>query len=115
LMAAVRWYLDLDHAALMQTYEDQVGWIVAAFTGMQHVSARRSFPSEAGQPMPRAEILLDEPRLSLSRDEVLRRLYAGSPAIHLAPAGVSGIFVNPQTLQPGQEKIVVERIKEILG
>jgi len=115
LMAAVRWYLDLDHAARMQTYEDQVGWIIAAFTGMQHVSARRSFPSEAGQPMPRAEILLDEPRLGLSRDEVLRRLYAGSPAISLAPAGANGIFVNPQTLLEGQEKIVVERIKEILS
>ena len=51
LMAAVRWYLDLDHAALMQTYEDQVGWIIAAFSGRPHVSARRSFPSEAGQPI----------------------------------------------------------------
>lgn len=120
LMAAVRWYLDLDQAALMQTYEDQVGWIIAAFSGVQHVSARRSFPSEAGQPMPRAEIVLDETRLGISRDELLRRLYAGnpaagSPAIHLAPAGASGIYVNPQTLETGQERIIVERIKEIVG
>ncbi len=115
LMAAVRWYLDLDHAALLQTYEDQVTWIITAFAKTQHVRARRSFPSEAGQPHPRAEINRDEPGLGLSRDEVLRRLYAGSPAIHLAPAGASGIYVNPQTLLEGQERISVERIKEILG
>ena len=60
LMAAVRRYLDLDHAALMRTYEDQVQSVIAAFAGVPHVTARRSFPSEAGQPMPRAELILDE-------------------------------------------------------
>ncbi len=119
LTAAVRWYLDLDHTALMQTYEDQVAWIIAAFSGRPHVSARRSFPSEAGQPHPRAEIILDEPGLGITRDEVLRQLYAGSPtagypAIHLAPAGANSIYINPQTLQPGQEKTIVARMLEIL-
>jgi uncharacterized pyridoxal phosphate-dependent enzyme len=115
LMAAVRWHLDLDHPALLQAYEDQVGWIIAAFTGVSHVRARRSFPSEAGQPHPRAEIILDEGTLGLTRNEVLRQLYAGNPPIHLAPAGANGIYINPQTLQPGQEKLIVGRIKEILG
>lgn len=115
LMAAVRWYLDLDHIELMQTYEDQVNWVIAAFSGIPHVNARRNFPSEAGQPMPRAEIILDEAALGISRDEVLHQLYAGSPTIHLAPAGLNGIFVNPQTLHPGQEKVIVERIKRTIG
>src|SRR5439155_11803816 len=56
MLAAVRWYLALDHAALMQQYESQVRFIIEACTGLPHVTARRSFPSEAGQPMPRAEI-----------------------------------------------------------
>ena len=115
LMAAVRWYLDLDHQALMQNYEDQVSWMVAAFSDLPEVAPRRSFPSEAGQPMPRAELIFDEARLGLSRDEILRKLYEGRPAISLAPSGASGLFINPQTLQPGQEKIVVERIRAILG
>jgi uncharacterized pyridoxal phosphate-dependent enzyme len=114
LMTAVRRYLDLDHAGLMQTYEDQVAWIIAEFAREQHVTARRSFPSEAGQPMPRAELIFDEQALGITRDEILRQLYQGSPAISLAPAGSNSIFINPQTLQPGQEKIIVERIKAIL-
>ena len=58
--------------------------IVVRFAGLPDVSARRSFPSEAGQPMPRAEIVFDEAGLGLARDEILRRLYAGEPAISLA-------------------------------
>src|SRR5690606_27380306 len=60
LMAAVKWYLGLDHAALLRTYEEQVQSVIDAFAGVPHVTARRNFPSEAGQPMPRAELLLDE-------------------------------------------------------
>jgi len=115
LLAAVRWYLDLDHAQLMQTYEDQVAWINSAFADIKGVSAHRSFPSEAGQPMPRAELIFDEKHLGITRDELLRRLYLGNPAIHLAPSGAQGVFVNPQTLQPGEEKIIGDRILEIIN
>lgn len=114
LMAAVRRYLDLDHAQLMETYEEQVRRVLAAFAGTPQITARRSFPSEAGQPMPRAELTFDEQALGLTRDELLQRLLDGDPAVALAPAGANGVFVNPQTLQPGQEMIIVERIWAIL-
>ena len=115
LMTAVRRYLDLDHDRLMQTYEDQVQTVIAAFSDHAHICARRNFPSEAGQPMPRAEIIFDEQGLDVTRDEVLTQLVSGDPCIELAEAGESGVFVNPQTLQPGQEVIVIERIKQIVG
>ncbi len=114
LMAAVRWYLDLDHDALMATYERQVQAVIDAFSDAPHVTARRSFPSEAGQPMPRAEILLDEGPLGVTRDEVLARLRDGEPSVALAPAGESGIYVNPQTLKPGQEQTIVACLQQIL-
>jgi hypothetical protein len=78
------------------------------------VTARRSFPSEAGQPMPRAELIFDEGVLGLARDEILQRLRLGEPSIALAAAGTSGVFVNPQTLQPGQERIVCEQLRAII-
>ncbi len=114
LMTAVRWYLNLDHAALMQRYEDQVGAVLQAFTHVAGVEARRSFPSEAGQPMPRAELIFDESQVGLTRDEILARLLAGSPAVALAGSGASGVFVNPQTLRPGEELVVIECIKAAL-
>ena len=64
--------------------------------------------------MPRAEVVFDEQGLGSTRDEVLARLRDGDPSIWLAPAGEHGVYVNPQTLQPGQEQIVIRRIKEIV-
>jgi D-glucosaminate-6-phosphate ammonia-lyase len=114
LLAAVRWYLDLDHEKLMQMYEDQVACVLTAFAGAPHICARRSFPSEAGQPMPRAELRFDEIALGISRDEILRQLYTGSPAISLAPCDSDGVYINPQTLRAGEESIIIERIKTII-
>lgn len=114
LMAAVRRYLVLDHAGLMQSYEDQVQAVIAAFADHPHVTARRSFPNEAGQPMPRAEIVLDEAALRITRDEVLRQLRAGKPSILLAEAGEHGVFINPQTLRDGEVEIIITRLKQIL-
>lgn len=114
LMAAVRRYLNLDHARLTQSYEEQVAWMVAELSRTAYISARRGFPNEAGQPLPRVEIVLDEDTAGISRDDLLHELSSGSPAIVLAPAGANGIYINPQTLVPGQEKVIVERIRAIL-
>ena len=115
LMVAVRRYLDLDHGALMESYERQVQYVIDAFSYLPHARARRSFPSEAGQPMPRAEILLDEASLGVTRDEVLDRLRTGTPSIALAASGKSGIYVNPQTLEPGEVEVIVGRIAEVVN
>ncbi len=115
LMTAVRLYLDLDHEVLMRTYEEQVQTVVAAFADHPHVSARRSFPSEAGQPMPRAEVSFDQEALGITRDDILKQLRAGDPSIALAAAGGNGVFVNPQTLEPGQETIIIDRLQQIVS
>ncbi len=115
LMTALRLYLDLDHDLLMRTYEEQVQTVIDAFSDHPHLSVRRSFPSEAGQPMPRAEITLDEEALGITRDALLAELRAGTPSIALAAAGTTGVFVNPQTLAPGQEKTIISRIRDIVS
>jgi uncharacterized pyridoxal phosphate-dependent enzyme len=115
LMAAVRWYLDLDHQALMASYEEQVQYTIDAFCGHSGVAVRRNYPSEAGQPMPRAEIVFDEQVLGLTRDEILTQLRTGRPSIALAAAGKSGVYLNPQTLQSGEVETIVARIEEIIG
>jgi uncharacterized pyridoxal phosphate-dependent enzyme len=114
LLTAVRWYLNLDHEELMRTYEAKVRYVIDAFSDLPLVSAARDFPSEAGQPMPRAKIIFDEQRLGLRRDEIQTHLRTGEPSIALAEAGKSGLYVNPQTLRPGEERIVVDRIKQIV-
>ena len=115
LLAAVEWYLNLDHEALQQGYEDQVTYYAEIFSGVKGVTVSRSFPSEAGQPMPRTEIQFDEEHLGITRDQILAELAAGEPSIDIAGSGSSGVLINGQTLMPGEVEIIGERLKEILG
>lgn len=79
-----------------------------------HVQVTRAFPSEAGRPMPRAELVLDEEALGLKRDRLLDRLLDGDPAIALAPSGEAGVYINPQTLEKGEIEIIIRWIGTIL-
>lgn len=113
LLAAVKWYLK--HAdAFQQTYEEQVVYFAQEFANVPGVKVLRSFPSEAGQPMPRTEIRFDENRLGIARDEILQHLAEGEPSIDIAGAGTNGVLINGQTLMPGEVEIIARRLKEIL-
>ena len=114
LLAAVTWYLNHDHGQLQQSYEDQVTYYAEAFKDIQGVTVHRSFPSEAGQPMPRTDIRFDEAQLGITRDEILRQLLSGEPAIDIAGTGADGVLINGQTLMPGEVEIIAQRLKEIL-
>jgi L-seryl-tRNA(Ser) seleniumtransferase len=115
LLAAVEWYLGLDEPALIQRYERQVARVVESVGKVAGVTARRDFPSEAGQPMPRALVQFDAAALGFDRDEVVRRLGEGDPYVEVARSGSDGIWINPQTLADGEEAIVIERLLAALG
>ncbi len=114
MLAAVRWYLAQDEEAMIRRMEEQVQFVLDAFKDFPGVTVYRSFPNEAGQPVSRAELVLDESLLGITQDEVLRRLLEGEPAIALSASGKNGIFVNPMTLYGEEEEIIVQRLKEIL-
>lgn len=115
ILAAVEWYLEQDESALIGRYERQVARVVQAMVGIDGVTASRDFPSEAGQPMPRALVRFDPAVLGFDRDEVVRRLGEGDPYVEVSNAGADGIYVNPQTLEEGEDGIVIERILHSLG
>ena len=114
LLAAVEWYLNQDHDQLMQSYEDQVAYYTEVFKEIEGVSVHRSFPSEAGQPMPRTEIRFDVEQIGKTRDEILHQLQTGEPAIDIAGAGANGVLINGQTLMEDEVEIIAHRLKEIL-
>ena len=114
LLAAVEWYLNQDHEKLQQSYEDQVTYYTEVFKNIQGVTVHRSFPSEAGQPMPRTEIRFDVEELGITRNEILQQLQTGEPAIDIAGAGANGVLINGQTLMPEEIEIIANRLKEIL-
>jgi L-seryl-tRNA(Ser) seleniumtransferase len=113
LVAAVEWYLGLDFEQVAAQYERQVRHVLDAVATFPGVEARRVWPSEAGQPMPRALIRLGA-GAALTRDELLQRLRRSDPPVELAAAGTDGVYVNPQTLRDGDEILVADALRQAL-
>ncbi|MEZ4708642.1 MAG: aminotransferase class V-fold PLP-dependent enzyme [Caldilineaceae bacterium] len=114
LLKAVELYLQIDQEARASQDEETVaGWCME-LSKLNGVQAERSFPNEAGQPLPRALVRINAAKAGQSRDDVVAALLNGAPAIVVSNAGDDGIFLNPMTLADGEEEIVLRRLQEIL-
>jgi len=113
LMTAVRLFMEADEDAVIADYERQVARVVSAFDGYVGVEVARSFPSEAGQPMPRAQIKLLPGAFAADAAGIYERLKACRPAVLVAVRDDS-LFVNPQTLLKGEIDIVITKLRETL-
>ena len=114
ILAAVKWYLGLDHEARAAQFEKWVADWCAALNEIPGVTAERSFPNGAGQAVPRAKVTLDVARTGITGDEIVQRLLDGDPAIAVVPSGRDSIYLNPYTLQPGEAEIVQEHLIALL-
>jgi L-seryl-tRNA(Ser) seleniumtransferase len=111
-LAAVAWSLDQDEAALLERYETVVhGWM-EDLSRLKGVVVSRVFPSEAGQPMPRAKVEFTD-ESGVTRDEVVERLKAGPLRVEVGLDNLqtNTLYLNPQTLEPGEEDIVTQKLK----
>jgi L-seryl-tRNA(Ser) seleniumtransferase len=127
LLAAVEWTLEQDEAALLAGYEQIVDRWIDGVQGLPGVAAERGYPSEAGQPHSRAIV-----RLSIScgwtRDGLVAALWEGgrgpldqprqqTPRIAVGVIGVpdDAIALNPQTLEPGEDVMVLNALVRLLS
>jgi len=113
-LTALELELGADEAATVRGYEAVVASVVAWGAQRSDVAVEREFPSEAGQPMPRARIRFAG-ALAGQRDQIMADLRGGRPRIGVWPAGDDGIYVNPQTMLEGEDALVCGRLGEILS
>lgn len=114
LLAAVKRYLALDHEARASQDEEVVAGWCATLNKLPGVQAERSFPNEAGQPLPRAKVTINAAQAGLSRDAVVKQLESGSPAISVSASGDDALYLNPMTLADGEEQVLLDRLVAIL-
>lgn len=109
LLAAVEWYLAQDEAAEARRFEAVVDHLVRWGRTRDDMTITREPFGEAGQPTPRAHIRLAraEPRY---RDALLGSLRRSPPRIDLLADDDVGFYVAPETLRPGEEVVIVERL-----
>ena len=114
ILAAVEWYLELDEEALIRRYEEQVAHLVDWGRERDDVDVVRVNMGEAGQPTPRALVLLSG-RDGHERDAFLARLRAAPPRIDLLAGEENTFYIAPETLRPGDERIVSDRLGQLLA
>ncbi|HET8523528.1 MAG TPA: aminotransferase class V-fold PLP-dependent enzyme [Thermomicrobiales bacterium] len=115
ILAAVEWSLNQDEEATIGGYETTVQNWIAGLQGIPGVTVERSFPSEAGQPHARAIVHIASPS-PWTRDDLIKALWDGYPriAVGSSKSDDNAIALNPQTLEPGEAEIVLERLRELL-
>ncbi len=98
---------------MIQRYEDWVQLWIDGLSGFPGITAERVFPSEAGQPMPRALITVGA-ESGWTRDALVDALWEGNPRVAVAAIGDNQIALNPQTLMLGEEIVVRDTVRALL-
>jgi L-seryl-tRNA(Ser) seleniumtransferase len=117
LLAAVERFVRLDHRAEQREWERRLGVLEQAVRGIPTVACERVVPAIANH-FPHLQITWDERRLRLTRERLTRELMEGDPPIQLGRVGGTGdrgVLFSVFTLQPGEERVVADRLRALLG
>ena len=114
MLAAVEWSLAQDEETLLTRYETTVQYWLDGLRDLPGVQVTRSYPSEAGQPHARAIVRLD-PACGLTRDALVAALLQGDPAVAVGVVDDDAIALNPQTVEIGEEPLVLEAVQHALA
>ncbi len=114
LLAAVEWSLQQDEDDILGGYEATVRRWLEGLRGLPGVSVERGYPSEAGQPHARAVVHIG-PTAVTTRAELVAALWDGDPRIAVGEVEPDAVALNPQTLEPGEDEIVLQAMRRLLG
>src|ERR1700738_1196757 len=116
MVKALELYLNEDHEALDKEWWRRLDSVSAEVTKVAGVSTSFSVPDVANH-VPHMEIRWDPRHISLTAQDAGKQLRSGKPSIVLAvvveaDAGGS-LGMNSFMLQPGEEKIIAERLVQL--
>ena len=112
LLVALEWFLEQDQDAATKTAERITQEWIDVLNGLPGVTATRDFPGESGRLIPRA-IVEFAPALGYTSEEIRMAMLDGEPAIDTALAGERSIYLNAETLEPGEDVPVLRKLCSI--
>jgi len=114
VVAAVKKYLSINEAEKLKKWEDKVEYIISKLTEAGIRNVRKFYPTGFGHSrpaiIPRVEI---HPTEKMRVDEMQKKLREGDPPIY-AYTFDDKLYISPQCLMDGEEKVVAERLIKIL-
>ncbi|MBI3696793.1 MAG: selenocysteine synthase [Acidobacteria bacterium] len=105
-------YAKLDFAALDRQYREQCEYIHNVLKKVPGLSVGY-MPFEKVRKIPRVYVQWDEKAKGLTTNECVRQLLDGDPRIAVLKHEQQGIYLTMFMADPGDEKVVVRRLKEI--
>ncbi len=116
LLAAVERYLSLDHQAEWREWERRLDVIEQVLRDIPTLQCERIVPPIANH-VPHVILTWDEKRVKITRQRLIRELAKGDPPIQLgrvSGTGDKGLLISVFTLQPGEERVVADRLHGLL-
>jgi L-seryl-tRNA(Ser) seleniumtransferase len=112
MLVTIESYLSRDHKADWALWEKQIRIIHDAVTGIAGVEPEIHVPKVANH-VPSLRIAVDPDKAGHTPDQVREKLREGHPSIETV-GGKESIGITTWMMQPGQERIVASRLREIL-
>jgi len=123
-VTALKIYMEQDEEALFKAWESKANWIANQLGMIPGVEVGITYQRtvEEGEPMaPLCYLMIDEEALGMTGRELANKLREGDPSIeapyepnYLTEDYHGKLTINPEYMLEGDEKIVVQRIKELL-
>lgn len=117
MWAAVERFVHVDHAAELQEYDRRIAAIEDILRGLPTLRTKRIVPPIANQ-VPHLLILWDEQQLKITPAALKQKLEEGDPSIATARVhgtGDQGFLISVFMLKPGEERLVGERVRQVLN
>jgi uncharacterized pyridoxal phosphate-dependent enzyme len=115
MYVALERYMKIDHQAEWKDWESRLDTIDQCVSSIPGVHTGRFVPEVANH-VPHMYLEWDEKGMGITQVECLRELEAGNPSI-VCLGGEDyryGLAVTPFMMKPGEEKVVGQRIAEVL-
>jgi L-seryl-tRNA(Ser) seleniumtransferase len=116
LWTAVELYMKKDHKAERNEWDSRVRVLRKAVEGLRSVTSETYVPEIANE-SPHVRISWDPKVLPLKNDQARKLLRDGDPRIEITPSDgtLPNLVIGVWMLQPGQDRVVARRVREVLG
>lgn len=112
MVAAVERYMKVDHATEWNFWKSQIDHVKGVVDQIPGVESGY-VPKEVTNHVPRLYVKWDEKAFNLSREDCFKALQEGEPSV-VALRTPLGVTIVTWMMEPGEEKIVARRLREVL-
>lgn len=113
MLVALEMYLQKDHEKEWKMWERQIKMISDSALSVKGVETEIHVPEYANH-VPSLRIKWDQAQVKITPDEARKKLRDGHPSIETV-GGKDNIGITTWMMRPGQERIVAQKVKEILS